>query len=100
MEHANLSCEGGPENSKHIVAPPRGRACWPAHEALTANYAAGRPARPGLRGHGGGARDRRSGPARAGYAPAAFPIVNRFSMARMYGRTGRITAQNGGFRPG
>ena len=47
MEHANLSCEGDPENSKRIVAPPRGCACWPAREVLTANYA-----RAGLLGLG------------------------------------------------
>jgi hypothetical protein len=39
-------------------------------------------------------------PAGGGYAPLAFPAVNRFFMARLYGCTGRLTAQNGGFRPG
>ena len=32
--------------------------------------------------------------------PLAVSYVNRFSMALMYGRTGRLTAKNGGFRPG
>jgi hypothetical protein len=27
-------------------------------------------------------------------------MVNQFSMALLYGRAGRLTAQNGGFRPG
>jgi hypothetical protein len=30
----------------------------------------------------------------------AFSTMNRFSMARLYGRAGRLTAKNGGFRPG
>ena len=30
----------------------------------------------------------------------AFPTVNRFCMALLYGRAGRLTAQNGGFRRG
>jgi hypothetical protein len=29
-----------------------------------------------------------------------FPIVTRFCMVGLYGRAGRLTAQNGGFRPG
>jgi hypothetical protein len=33
-------------------------------------------------------------------APLAFSIVNRFCMAVLYGRTGRLIAKNGGFRPG
>ena len=41
-----------------------------------------------------------SGPARRGaQAPLVFPAVNRFCMALLYGRAGRFTAQNGGFRP-
>ena len=34
---------------------------------------------------------------RDGYAALAFPTVNRVSMARLHGR---LTAENGGFRPG
>ena len=30
----------------------------------------------------------------------AFSTVNRFSMVVLYGRDGRLTAKNGGFRPG
>jgi hypothetical protein len=32
--------------------------------------------------------------------PWRFSYVNRFSMALLYGRAGRLTAENGGFRPG
>ena len=36
-----------------------------------------------------------------GQAPAAFPIVNRFCVALLYGRAaGRLADENGGFRPG
>ena len=42
----------------------------------------------------------RSGPARGGEAPLAFPILNRFCLAFLYGRAGRLRAQNGGSRPG
>ena len=42
----------------------------------------------------------RSGPSRGGSAPLAFPIVTWVSMALLYGRAGRLTAKNGGFRPG
>jgi hypothetical protein len=40
--------------------------------------------------------------ARAGGAEAtlAFSVGNRFCTALLYGRTGRLTAQNGGVRPG
>jgi hypothetical protein len=31
--------------------------------------------------------------------PLAFPTVNRFCTALLYGRAGRLTAPNGGFRP-
>ena len=31
--------------------------------------------------------------------PSVFPIANRFCMAFLYGRAGRLTAKNGGFRP-
>lgn len=41
-----------------------------------------------------------SGPARGVHVPSAFPTVNRFSSALLYGRAGRSTAENGGFRPG
>ena len=30
----------------------------------------------------------------------AFSCVNRFCMGFLYGRAGRLTAENGGFRPG
>jgi hypothetical protein len=42
----------------------------------------------------------RSGPPRDGYAALAFPYENPFCMRLLYGRAGRLTAQNGGFRPG
>jgi hypothetical protein len=45
------------------------------------------------------ARGRRSGPARGGYAPLAFPEVNRVCTGLLYVRAGHLTAQNGGFRP-
>jgi hypothetical protein len=32
-------------------------------------------------------------------APLAFSYVNRFCMGLVYGRAGRLTAKNGGFRP-
>ena len=35
-----------------------------------------------------------------GNAPLAFSTVNRFCMARLRGRAGRSTTQNGGFRRG
>ena len=40
------------------------------------------------------------GPLTPGYAPSAFPAADRFCMAVLYGRAGRLTAGNGGFRPG
>jgi hypothetical protein len=40
------------------------------------------------------------GPSGAVKPPLAFTIVNRLSMARLYRRGGRLTAQNGGFWPG
>ena len=40
-----------------------------------------------------------SGPSRGVQSPLAFSTVNILSMARLYGRAGRLTAQNGGFRP-
>ena len=39
-------------------------------------------------------------PPGGGYTPVAFPTVNRFCMALLYGRAGCLTSQNGGFRPG
>jgi hypothetical protein len=33
-------------------------------------------------------------------SPLPFFIVNRFCVARSYGRAGRLIANNGGFRPG
>ena len=30
----------------------------------------------------------------------AFPRADRFCVARLYGRAGRLTAESGGFRPG
>ena len=42
----------------------------------------------------------RSGPSRGVYAPSLFPTVNRFCMAVLHGFARRLTAQNGGFRPG
>ena len=42
----------------------------------------------------------RPGPPWGGYAPLAFPIENQFCVAFLYGRAGRLTPQNGGFRPG
>ena len=42
-----------------------------------------------------------SGPARrGGYAPSAFPTVDRFCMALSHGCAGRLAAHNGDFRPG
>ena len=41
-----------------------------------------------------------SGPAWGLQAVLAFSIVDRFCMALLYGRAGRLTTQNGGFRPG
>jgi hypothetical protein len=40
------------------------------------------------------------GPTRGGEAPSTFSAVNRFRMGRLYGRAGRLTAKNGGLRPG
>jgi hypothetical protein len=40
------------------------------------------------------------GPSRGAQAPLAFSAVNRFCMERLYGCVGRLTAENGGFRPG
>jgi hypothetical protein len=34
------------------------------------------------------------------WRPAALPYANRFWMGLLYGRAGRLTAQNGGFRRG
>ena len=38
------------------------------------------------------------GPPGGGYTPVAFPTVNRFCMALLYGRAGCLTAPNGGSR--
>jgi hypothetical protein len=43
---------------------------------------------------------RRTGPLRAFKAALAFPAVNLLSTTVLYGRAGRLTAKNGGFRPG
>jgi hypothetical protein len=51
---------------------------------------------PGL----GRRRSALSAPPRGGYAPLAFSYVNRFCMGLLYGRAGRLTAKNGGFRRG
>ena len=40
------------------------------------------------------------GPPRGVQAPSALSDVNRFSMVLLHGRAGRLTAKNGGFRPG
>jgi hypothetical protein len=45
-------------------------------------------------------RSRRPGPRRGGYAALALSIGNLFCMVLLYGRAGRLTAQNGGFWPG
>jgi hypothetical protein len=42
----------------------------------------------------------RSGPPRGGEAPLAFSYENPFCVGVLYGRTERLTAQNGDFRPG
>ena len=42
----------------------------------------------------------RRGPPNPFGAPLAFPMTKRFCAARLHGRGGRVTAQNGGFRPG
>jgi hypothetical protein len=39
------------------------------------------------------------GPPRA-FKPFAFPTSNQCCVAFFYGRAGRLTAENGGFRPG
>ena len=70
----------------------------------------GRPALDGrlrapARDGDGGRRPLRAGPApealsrtaRGAHAALAFPIVNWFSMALLYGRAGRLRANNGGF---
>jgi hypothetical protein len=45
---------------------------------------------------------RANGPGRPGAVkrPSRFPYVNRFCMELLYGRAGRLTTKNGGFRPG
>jgi hypothetical protein len=40
------------------------------------------------------------GPPKAVKHPHRSPQLNRFCMAALYGRAGRLTAKNGGFRPG
>jgi hypothetical protein len=45
---------------------------------------------PGLRGREPGGGFPRSGLARSGQAPLAFSIVNRFRIAVLYGRAGRL----------
>ena len=66
---------------------------------MRVNCGAGEEARgrPEARGE---AQRQPSGPARGGYAPLAFPTVDLLSMELLYGRAGRLTAKNGGFRPG
>jgi hypothetical protein len=63
------------------VSPVATRSCWSGQR---------RPPSPSTR----------SGPARGGWAPLAFSTVILVSMALLYGRTGRLTAKNGAFRPG
>ena len=58
-----------------------------------------RPQSPLFHPHPPPAPDR-SGPARGVYAFLAFSAVNRVCTALLCGRAGRLTAQNGGFRPG
>ena len=41
-----------------------------------------------------------SGPSGAVKRPQRFPYVNRVTMVLLDGRAGRLTAKNGGFRPG
>jgi hypothetical protein len=41
----------------------------------------------------------RSGPPRGGKATFVFSIGTQFCMTLWYGRAGRLTTQNGGFRP-
>jgi hypothetical protein len=41
-----------------------------------------------------------SGPSRGVEAAFALSTLNRFSMALLHGRAGRLTAKNGGCRPG
>ena len=41
-----------------------------------------------------------SGPVGGVNAPSAFPTVNYFCMAFLYGGAGRVAAKNGGSRPG
>ena len=66
---------------------------------MRVNCGAGEEARgrPEARGE---AQRQPSGPARGGYAPLAFPTVDLLSMELLYGRAGRLTAKNGGLRPG
>ena len=40
------------------------------------------------------------GPPGAVKRPSAFPIANRVCMGLLFGRAGRLTYKNGGFRPG
>jgi hypothetical protein len=42
----------------------------------------------------------RARPRRLSVSILVFPAVNRFCMALLYGRAGRLTAKTGGFRPG
>ena len=53
-----------------------------------------------LEGRLHGLRGLRSGPPRGCKAPLAFPYENTFCMGLLYGRTGRLTTENGDFRPG
>ena len=53
------------------------------------------PHRPGHR-----RQELLSGPARGAQAASAFPTVNRFCAALLYGFAERLAVNNGGFRPG
>jgi hypothetical protein len=49
---------------------------------------------------GAGLRHDRSGPTWGGDAPFAFHTVNHFCTVLLHRRARRLTAENGGFRPG
>jgi hypothetical protein len=96
VSHPELPGSAAPSAPALSYAHRSGAPCWP-HRAS---------GRRGLHGArlwgvvplGGGVRraGRRSGPTRGGQAPFTFSAVNRFCMACLHGRAGRMTVRNGG----
>ena len=96
-----------PADPRCSPAPAGGRGCRCCSDHWKRCH---RPRDRGCAHHPHGRRERQpAAPSRCSTRPSppgrlsglpAFPILNRFCMALLYGRARRLTAQNGCFRPG